>query len=147
MASSFDEASRASGRGLEQLRPFFLRTGVISQAAGSAYIESDNVKVMTGVYGPRQAQTGEFSATCEVRCTVKVASFASADRPQRVSSHSTHEEKQLQLLLASALEKTIMLSKYPKSVIDVNVMVMESDGDVLTSAITCGSLALASAGI
>ena len=39
------------------------------------------------------------------------------------------------------------LEKYPKSVIDLFAIVLDSDGGVLPLAITCGSLALAHAGI
>lgn len=40
-----------------------------------------------------------------------------------------------------------MVEKFPKSVIEINILVLEADGGVLSAAITAGSLALADAGI
>ena len=70
--------SREGGRGLEQMRHVFVKTGVISQASGSAYVEFDATKVMCGVYGPRQGgKTG--TATNDrgrLDVDVKLATFA-----------------------------------------------------------------------
>lgn len=49
-----------------------MRVGVISQAVGSAYIETDRSKVICGVYGPRQSAKSGFSdkVLCVLaRCT------------------------------------------------------------------------------
>lgn len=40
-----------------------------------------------------------------------------------------------------------MVEKFPKSVIEINVLILEADGGALSAAITAGSLALADAGI
>lgn len=47
---------RCDGRRATQLRRVSAKTGVLSQAEGSAYIEMGNTKVFAAVYGP-----------CEVR--------------------------------------------------------------------------------
>jgi exosome complex component MTR3 len=49
--------------------------------------------------------------------------------------------------MIKALESSVILNKFPKSVIDVYLLVLESDGSVLSSAINVASLALADAGI
>lgn len=51
------------------------------------------------------------------------------------------------MLIVQALEVSLMLEKLPKSVIDIYIIVLESDGGILNSCITCASLALADAGI
>ena len=70
--------TRDGGRAAEQMRHVFVKTGVISQASGSAYVEFDKTKVMCGVYGPRQGgKTG--SATNDkgkLDVDVKLATFA-----------------------------------------------------------------------
>ena len=71
------------------------------------------------------------------------------------------EEQELSMLVVQALEVSVLLDKFPKSVIDIFIIVLESDGGnnlllyityalnkgVLNAAITCSSLALADAGI
>jgi hypothetical protein len=61
--------------------PAVLRTGVISQASGSAYAEFRNTKVMVGVYGPRQSERKVgFSEQGRINCDVKLATFATRQR-------------------------------------------------------------------
>jgi exosome complex component MTR3 len=50
-------------------------------------------------------------------------------------------------MMTQALENSLILEKFPKSVLDVYVMVIESDGGSFGAAITSASLAIASAGI
>lgn len=47
---------RADGRRRDQVdvRPVFVRCGLVSQAKGSAYLEAGNTKLMCCVYGPRE---------------------------------------------------------------------------------------------
>jgi exosome complex component MTR3 len=45
------------------------------------------------------------------------------------------------------VESSVMLEKLPKSVIEIYIMVLQSDGGELGAAITCASLALADSGI
>lgn len=49
--------------------------------------------------------------------------------------------------MSQALEVSLILEKFPKSVIDVYTLVIESDGSALAAAISCASVALAAAGI
>lgn len=50
------QGPRADGRQRDQVdvRPVFVRCGLVSQAKGSAYIEAGNTKLMCCVYGPRE---------------------------------------------------------------------------------------------
>lgn len=49
---------RPDGRQRDQVdvRPVFVRCGLVSQAKGSAYIEAGNTKLMCCVYGPRETE-------------------------------------------------------------------------------------------
>ena len=57
------------------------------------------------------------------------------------------EQKEFPLLIGPALETAVILTRYPKSVIEVFVLVLQVEGDVSSMAITCASVALADAGI
>lgn len=132
------------GRPATQFRPTHMKVGVVGRAVGSAYVEAGGTKIIAAVYGPRQTEKATYSEKGRLKCDLRYTSVASPD-PQR-HARST-EEKEPSLQVHRALEVSVRLEKYPKSVIDVFIMVLDGDGGVLPLAITCGSLALAHAGI
>lgn len=67
----------------QQLRPIFLRTGVVTQAVGSAYIEVGKTKILCSVYGPRQSRNVQFSEQGRLWCDFKFAPFAQDQRRRR----------------------------------------------------------------
>lgn len=52
------QGPRADGRQRDQVdvRPVFVRGGLVSQAKGSAYVEAGSTKLMCCVYGPRETE-------------------------------------------------------------------------------------------
>lgn len=56
-------------------------------------------------------------------------------------------DKESALILKTALESAVHLDSFPKSVVDVYCLVMESGGSDMPLLITAASLALADAGI
>ncbi|CAG8475683.1 6168_t:CDS:2 [Funneliformis mosseae] len=137
---------RRDGRNLEDIRPIFLKTGLISQANGSAYIELRQTKIACGVYGPRQTKVASFSGKGNLNCEIKFAPFSCLKRRQ---SYRDAQEKELSHLVFEALAPSIRLDLLPKSTIDVFISVLENDGTAscLAAAITCASVAVADAGI
>ncbi|XP_046461794.1 exosome complex component MTR3-like [Daphnia pulex] len=126
-------------------RQLFLKTGIISQAKGSAYIEQGNTKLVCGVYGPREVQKkSDFSLNGQLFCEFKFAPFSCQ---KRRGHQQDNEELVLSGILREALEAAVCLHKFPKAQVEVNVMVIENDGSPLAAALTCASLALASASI
>lgn len=73
--------------------------------------------------------------------------FAPFSCPERGSWIQGSQDKDLSLMLHESLQPALCLHKYPRSQIEVNVMILENSGSVLAHAITCASLALADAGI
>ena len=135
---------KREGRGEDELRKIFLSTGVMSKAQGSAYIEQGRTKVMVGVWGPREVQRrSDFSMSGSLTAEFKFAPFSR--RSERDSVRG--EEEELGLVVSEALASTVCLDKYPKSVLEVGVTVLEDDGSVLAAALTGAGLALASAGV
>ena len=77
----------------------------------------------------------------------KFAPFA-CDGGRRLGHRGEDREaEELGLVLAEALSATVCLNKYPKSVIEVGVTVIEDDGGVVAASLTAAGLALAEAGI
>jgi polyribonucleotide nucleotidyltransferase len=139
------DGRRLDGRKFNEFRQIYMKTGIIEQAAGSAYLEMNNTKVIVGVYGPRQTPKMEFSEVGKLECEFKYTSFAC--KGLHKSYPQDKEEKENSSAMKSALEVSIILEKFPKSVIDIYALVLESGGGALSAAITCASLALADAGI
>lgn len=137
---------RADGRGMSVLRPICMKVSVISQASGSAYVENDDVKVIVGVYGPRQ-NNDVVSESGRLWCDVKYSPFAQQHR--RKQKGQQDDERQLSIQLAEAVSVSVQLDKFPKSVIECYVLVLEGELShaVLSASITCTSLALANAGV
>ncbi|KAF9428967.1 hypothetical protein BGZ94_000308 [Podila epigama] len=132
----------------EDMRPIYLKTGLISQANGSAYIELDKTKIACGVYGPRSVKKAgqAFSGHGTLNCEIKFATFSCAKRRSNVRDA---QEKNLSLIITQALTPAVRLDLLPKSTIDVYVTVLECDGisSCLSAAIVAASSALAHAGI
>ncbi|XP_077423905.1 exosome complex component MTR3 [Vanacampus margaritifer] len=139
---------RAGGRQRDQVdvRPVFVRCGLVSQAKGSAYMEAGDTKLMCCVYGPRETERKDETDMKCGRLTTDMR-FAPFSCPERGSWIQGSQDKDFSLMLHESLQPALCLHKYPRSQIEVNVMVLENSGSVLAHAITCASLALADAGI
>lgn len=136
---------RHDGRKPADIRPLFLKTGVVSQAKGSAYIEMGNTKVVCSVYGPREiARRRDFTFKGQINCEFRFAQYSCPIRRQPLNDG---EAQQFSQLLEEALAPAVCLHKFPKSTVDVFVYVLENDGGALACAITTAGLALADAGI
>mmetsp|Transcript_43197 Transcript_43197/g.63521 ORF Transcript_43197/g.63521 Transcript_43197/m.63521 type:complete len:276 (+) Transcript_43197:1-828(+) len=125
------------------LRAVHISLGEVAQAAGSAYIEVGHAKLLCTVHGPRpDARAAHFSDQGRLVCQVKFAAFSgvSEDEVEKLS-------RELPMVIHPALEAAVQLSRFPKSLLEVHVLVLEEDGDVSSTAITGASLALADAGI
>ncbi|KAM8946016.1 exosome complex component MTR3 [Pelodytes ibericus] len=113
----------------------FARAGLLSQAEGSAYVETaGGTKVLCAVTGPRGA-IGESRLLCDLRW----APFSK--RGPRVPPG------QAGLFLQESLGPAVRLDRYPRAQLSVSGLVLEDRGSALPAAISCASLALADAGI
>ncbi|RCH88416.1 hypothetical protein CU097_009065 [Rhizopus azygosporus] len=141
-----DQKKRLDKRGLEDIRPIFLKPGLITQANGSAYIEVGNTKVACAVYGPRQLKKASFSQNGIINCDFKFSPFSNIKRRSAVRDPEAKEYSQV---LIQALSPAVRLELLPKSALDIYINVLESDGtsSCLAAAIIASSVALADAGI
>jgi exosome complex component MTR3 len=58
-----------------------MKTGAVNAAAGSAYAEFGQTKVIVSVYGPRESKKAQaFSDIGRLNCDVKFASFSTSVR-------------------------------------------------------------------
>jgi len=167
-----DAGDSSTTRSNRALRRLLLSTSVLTKSDGSALLELGHTKVLCSVHGPRSAAasslTGgksDFNAGGQLQCEVRFApsfglnpqtavseAVTSLDgrgggAGQLRSSATSLDEIRLSSGLNDAIAASVRLDRLPKCVVDVFVLVLQSDGSVLPAAITAASLALADAGI
>ncbi|XP_048234255.1 exosome complex component RRP41-like isoform X2 [Ricinus communis] len=109
---------RPDGRSFSECRPAYFRTGAVNAAAGSAYAEFGNTKVIVSVFGPRESKKAMmYSDVGRLNCNVSYTTFSTPVRGQGSDC------KEFSSMLHKSLE-----------------------GD-LSVIVSCASLALADAGI
>ncbi|PAV23941.1 ribosomal S5 domain 2 [Pyrrhoderma noxium] len=135
-----------NGRRPSDIRPIFLKTGLITQANGSAYIETGNTKIACAVYGPRQSKSATYNEKGKLNVEVKFAPFSCTKRraPMRDA-----EDRPVSLLIQQSLIPAVRLELIPKSTIDIFLFVIENDGleGCVSAGTTAASTALAHAKI
>ncbi|PCH38055.1 mRNA transport regulator 3 [Wolfiporia cocos MD-104 SS10] len=134
------------GRAAEDIRPIYLKAGLISQANGSAYIETERTKIACAVYGPRQSKTTVYNENGRLNVEVKFAPFSCTRR--RVPIRDA-EDRSVAMQIHQALLPAVRLELLPKSTIDIFITVIENDGieGCIASGSVAASAALADAGV
>jgi len=138
--------SRVDGRGVKELRPLKIESGVLPNADGSAYIEMGRNKILAGVFGPREMHPKRLSKPNKavLRCRYHMAPFSV--NPRR-SPAPSRRDREIGMVMADALEPALFLERYPRSVIDVYVEILEADGGTRCACINAAAVALVDAGI
>lgn len=136
---------REDGREPSEHRRIYMKTGVISQAKGSAYIEYRNTKVICSAFDPREIPNrSEFCINGELFVDFRFATFANK---RRSTFRRDPEEVELSDCLKRALEPAVCRHEFPNFQVDVYALVLQNDGSALAAAVTCASLALADASV
>lgn len=137
---------RSDGRGINDLRPIKITVGVVKNADGSAFIEFGKNKIIVAVYGPREVHPKHMALPdrCVLRCRYHMSPFSTDTRKNPAPSR---REVEISKVMRESLEPSLILSDYPRAVIDVFVEVLQADGGSRCAGINAASVALADAGI
>ena len=137
---------RIDGRKYNDLRPLSFKVGVLPNCDGSAYIEMGGNKIIAGVFGPRKAQPRHLAHPDKavLRTLYRMATF-SVD--ERKSPAPSRREVELSMVIRNALEPSVFVEYYPKTLLDLSIQILAADGGTRCAAINAASLALADAGI
>ena len=137
---------RHDGRKPDELRPIRMQVGVLANATGSAIVEYGKTKVLAAVYGPREPfqKYMVLPDRAILRVRYHMAPFSTSERKSPAPSR---REIELSKVIREALEDIVLLSEYPRTVIDVFIEVLQADGGTRVAGVTAASLALADAGI
>jgi exosome complex component RRP41 len=140
---------RLDGRRPPEVRRLRTEFGLFPKADGSALLEMGHTKVLAVVHGPREAKFRSATEhdTAVLECDFTVAPFATPERRKRRAGAADRRVTEIETALKQCFEAALELKHYPRSVISVHVMVIQSDGGLLAAAINAGILALLDAGI
>ncbi|MCK9152062.1 exosome complex exonuclease Rrp41 [Methanobacterium alcaliphilum] len=138
--------SRDDGRSFDELRSLKIEAGVLERADGSAYLEFGGNKILVAVYGPRESHIRRLQRPdrANIRCRYNMAPFSVDDRKRPGPDRRSVE---ISKITSEALQPSILLEKYPRSLIDIFIEVLEAEGGTRCAGITAASVALADAGI
>lgn len=141
-----ENGRRSDDRGIDDLRPIKITVGVIKNADGSAFIEFGKNKIIVAVYGPREVHPKHMALPdrCVLRCRYHMSPFSTDTRKNPAPSR---REVEISKVIRESLEPSLILSDYPRAVIDVFVEVLQADGGSRCAGINAASVALADAGI
>jgi len=138
---------RLDGRGFNDLRPISIKAGVLKRANGSALIEWGRNKVLAGIFGPREVvprhMTNPKRAIIQARYIM--APFSGQEEHGR--SGPNRRSMEISKVAKHVFENVVMTNMFPKTMINVDMEVLQSDGGTRVAAITAASVALADAGI
>jgi exosome complex component RRP41 len=137
---------RVDGRKVDELRPIIIETGVIPNADGSSYVEMGKNKIIAGVYGPREMHPKRFSKPNKGVLRVRYHMSPFSVDPRR-SPAPSRRDTEIGMVLTDALEPALFLERYPRSVIDVFVEIIQADGGTRCASINAAAVALVDAGI
>ena len=141
-----EETLRPDGRGQKELRPLTIEVGVLERADGSSKVILGKNIAIASVYGPREMHPKHAALPDKavVRMNYRMSTFSVDDYKK---SYPSRREKEISMVLSSAYESIILTKNWPRSVIDVHIQILQSDGGTRTVASIAAAAALADAGI
>ncbi len=141
-----EKGKRIDGRKFDELRPIELKIGVVENADGSAEIRMGKNIILAAVYGPRELHPKHRALPNRalIQCFYRMSTFSVNDRKSPAPSR---REKEISMVISSALTSVVLTEKYPRTTIDVYLQVLQADGGTRCASLIAASVALADAGI
>ena len=138
---------RVDGRDFRDLRQIKIVASPLENAAGSAYIEWGNNKVLAAVYGPKEANPRHLAdpSRAVIKCRYSMAPFSSLSEHGR--SGPNRRAHEISKVTKEVFENVVMLNEYPGSQIEIYIEILQGDGGTRVAGITAAAVALATAGI
>lgn len=140
---------RVDGRRQNELRNISIKLGVIESCDGSAFFLHGNTKVIASISGPKHPTrtAGKKDESFYFNVRVKFATFSKNGERQKVIKNSK-KLSEFELNLKSIFKSVILMEKYEKSQLDLNIEIIQTDGgSEICAAVNAATLALIDAGI
>ncbi len=141
-----DSFERPDGRKVDEMRKITAKVGVVPNADGSAMFSFGDTIAIAAVYGPKKMhpQHSQNPEKGTLRYSYNMLSFSVTERIRPGPSRRSME---ISKISEWALEPIVMLDKYPGTVVDVHVSILQANASTRCAGINAAALALAHAGI
>ncbi|MBD3253249.1 exosome complex exonuclease Rrp41 [Candidatus Pacearchaeota archaeon] len=139
-------SKRLDGRKFDELRPIKTEIGVIPNADGSALFAFGETVAIAAVYGPKplHPQHLQNPEKAIVRFNYNMLPFSVSERARPGPSRRS---KEIGMVSGNAVSSIIDLTKFPGTVIDVGVLILQANASTRCAGINAAAMALAHAGI
>ncbi len=137
---------RSDGRKMDELRPIKTEIGIIPSAEGSALFAFGETTAIAAVRGPRQLHPQHMQEPDRgiIRCEYNMLPFSVAERARPGPSRRS---KEISMIISNALSNVVDLERFPGTVIDVQIMILQANASTRCAAINAAAMALAQAGV
>ena len=141
-----EDGTRLDGRTVDEMRAVEVVAGVLPAADGSAMVRHGKNVAVCAVYGPMEAHPRKIQrqdrAVIDVR--YNMAPFSTTDR---IRPGFNRRSREISKVTAEALESVVLIERYPRSKIRVEIEILCAEAGTRCVGITAASVALADAGI
>lgn len=139
-------SKRLDGRKADELRPIIAKIGVVPNADGSAMFAFGDTLAIAAVYGPKPLHPAHMQKPDRgiIRCEYNMLPFSVTERARPGPSRRS---KEISLVTSNALSSVVDLKRFPGTVIDVQIMILQANASTRCSGINAAAMALAHAGI
>jgi exosome complex component RRP41 len=136
---------RIDGRKFQEIRDIEIETEIIPSANGSAVINTGGTKCLAWINGPQEGKSKNFESKGTIKCIFSIAPFATLTRKSDYKRDLKMRE--FSKTLKDIFEQVVLLESYQRSEIQINVLVLQSEGSYKSAAINAVTMALINAGI
>src|SRR3989338_4990438 len=137
---------RPDGRKFDELRLIKAEIGIIPNADGSALFAFGDTIAIAAVYGPKplHPQHLQNPERGVIRCNYHMLPFSVTERAK---PGPNRRSKEISMVTEYALSSVVDLERFPGTVIDVEIMILQANASTRCAGINAAAMALAHAGI
>lgn len=137
---------RFDGRKFDETRKTEAKIGIIPNADGSAMFRFGDTIAIAAVYGPKPLHPQHLQNPQKgvLRVVYDMLSFSVAERKKPGPSRRSQE---ISKVTEWALSSVISLEKYPNTVVDIHISILQANASTRCAGINAAALALAHAGV
>ena len=137
---------RLDKRKFDELRPIKAEVGVIPNADGSALFAFGKTVAIAAVYGPKPLHPQHMQEPDRgiIRCNYNMLPFSVTERAKPGPSRRS---KEISMVTGNALSSVVDLTRFPGTVIDVEILILQANASTRCAGINAAAMALAHAGV
>ena len=137
---------RVDKRKFDELRPIKAEVGIIPNADGSALFAFGETVAIAAVYGPKPLHPAHMQEPDRgiIRCNYNMLPFSVTERAK---PGPNRRSKEISMVTGNALASVVDLERFPGTVIDVEVLILQANASTRCAGINAAAMALAQAGI